>query len=194
MGTAKYALRLGSETLLQRICRIVSESTGSVVVVAAPGQSLPKLAEQIVVIRDELPDQGPLAGIVRGLSFLQSGTDCSNVDRVFVTACDAPLLLPEVVTLLLNSLADADAVAVRDSGRLHPLCAAYSTKTLATAVRLLAAGERRPRVLLESVQTRILETDELRSVDPKLSSLVNVNTPEEFQTLVQSMNEGPAQA
>jgi len=183
MGTPKYALTLGSETLLQRICRIVSESTSSVMVVAAPDQPMPALPDGITVLRDAVPGQGPLAGITTGLNSCPSVRAGEPTQKVFVTACDAPLLQSRLIDLLYTRLADHDAIVIRSGDRLNPLCAVYDTRITGLANKLLQQGERRPRVLLESIDTRFVDEDVVREVDPQLLSLKNANTPEEFDEL-----------
>lgn len=183
MGTAKYALRLGSETLLERICRIVGQTVDRVVVVAGPDQSLPELPATVHVLRDDRPGDGPLAGIARGLSWLHDGGSCVPRTGVFVTSCDAPLLRPAVIEALFGRLGNSDAVAVRHEGRVHPLCAVYRATLASHATRLLEHGERRPRMLLDAVRTEYVDSEPLQAVDPDLRSLQNANSPEEFRQL-----------
>jgi molybdopterin-guanine dinucleotide biosynthesis protein A len=189
MGTAKYELRLGSETLLQRICRIVQESADRVIVVAAPGQTISHLEAGVQVIRDDRPGDGPLAGIGRGLQYFRSEGAGDCISQAFVTACDVPLLKPGLIDFLFDQLSDHDAVVMQSEGRLHPLCGVYRTSVAPTATELLDAGQRRPLTLLQTVNTRTISADLARTVDPDLSSLVNVNTPEEFQALTALLNE-----
>jgi molybdopterin-guanine dinucleotide biosynthesis protein A len=47
----------------------------------------------------------------------------------------------------------------------------------------LQAGRRDPRSLLEVAATRYIPEEKLRQVDPDLRSFLNVNTPEELNTL-----------
>jgi molybdopterin-guanine dinucleotide biosynthesis protein A len=83
---------------------------------------------------------------------------------------------------------------MQSEGRLHPLCGVYRTSVAETAAELLDAGQRRPLALLQAVNTRTIAADLARTVDPDLSSLVNVNTPEEFQALTASLNEDTRQS
>ena len=46
MGTAKAMLPFGNELLIQRVVRIVSSAVSPLVVVASPGQSLPKFSSE----------------------------------------------------------------------------------------------------------------------------------------------------
>jgi molybdopterin-guanine dinucleotide biosynthesis protein A len=67
-------------------------------------------------------------------------------------------------------------------GRHHPLAALYRRATALPAIeKLLAADRLRPVMLLELLSTRLVEADELRAVDPKLGTLLNLNTPDSYR-------------
>ncbi len=70
MGRPKAWLRLGSETLLQRVVRRLEPVASPLVVVAAEGQDLPDLAGKARVVRDRVPGQGPLEALRTGLEAL----------------------------------------------------------------------------------------------------------------------------
>lgn len=180
MGQEKYRLSFAGETLLQRICRIVQPEVSRILIVAAVDQEIPQLGSHIEVLRDEIPDAGPLAGIARALTYLQPTQDAPSA--AFVTSCDVPLLKPEVIRLLCTHLtADYDAVVVRDDDFAYPLCAIYSTTTATAAFRLIASGQRRAAALSENLRTRWLSLDAIRTVDPDLESLMNCNTPADVE-------------
>jgi len=99
MGTAKCPLPVDGEPLIAHLVRRLARSFNDKVVVAAPEQDLPPLLARIV--GDELPHQGPAAGIFYGLR--------AAADEVsFVTACDAPFLNLALTGVLLSRLGDAD--------------------------------------------------------------------------------------
>jgi molybdopterin-guanine dinucleotide biosynthesis protein A len=183
MGQEKYRLSFGSETLLQRICRIVQPEVSRTLIVAAVDQQIPHSESTIQVLRDEIQDAGPLAGISQALTYLQTIDDPPVA--AFVTSCDVPLLKPELISLLRNQLTEEfDAIAVRDSDYAYPLCAIYRTKVAATAARLIASGQRRAATFPEHLRTRWLSRDEMRTVDPELLSLMNCNTPADFENVL----------
>jgi molybdopterin-guanine dinucleotide biosynthesis protein A len=70
-------------------------------------------------------------------------------------------------------------------GYHHPLAAAYRIEVLPEVRRLLAADRLRPVFLFESVPTRTIAAAEL----PDLDSLVNVNTPEEYEAVLRAVTE-----
>jgi FdhD protein len=62
----------------------------------------------------------------------------------------------------------------------EPLLALYHKSCLPEARRILASGRRRLVAIVPAVRTVEVPLDALRSADPDLRSLVNVNTPEEL--------------
>lgn len=179
MGQEKYRLMFAGETLLQRICRIVSPEVSQILVVASSDQEIPALSSSVQILRDEIPECGPLAGIAQALAHLHSLDNGPHI--AFVTSCDVPLLKTTVIPYLQKQLTDSfDAVVVKDSQYAYPLCAIYRTTAAATAERLLATGERRAAALSENLETCWVPVDQLRHIDPDLESFWNCNSPEEF--------------
>ena len=104
MGGPKESLPLGGGvTMLGRVVEVVSAVVSPVVVVAAVGQKLPALPEHIRVVRDDMPDVGPLQGLATGLRSLQG-----QAAAAYVSSCDVPLLRPEFIVRLAERLEGAD--------------------------------------------------------------------------------------
>ena len=180
MGRPKFSLPFGEEVLLQRVCRILSEVVSPIVVVAAAEQELPPLPVEVLIVRDEYDSLGPLAGIATGLDALHD-----KADAAFVTSCDAPLLRPDFVRRLIELLGDHDVAAPTDGQYDHVLAAVYRTELADHARRLLAEERRRPLFLLDESNSLRVHVDELRSADPNLDSLRNMNTPEDYNEVLQ---------
>jgi molybdopterin-guanine dinucleotide biosynthesis protein A len=180
MGRPKAWLPFGEELMLQRVVRILRGVVDPVVVVAAPGQGVPDLSSDVVVIRDEIEGKGPLGGLAAGLAALQG-----KVDAAFLSSCDVPFLKPEFVARVVLLLS-ADIAVPRIGGYLHPLAAAYRLSVLPHVRELLAADQLRPVFLFERVATRVIEPHELEAVDPEFRSLQNLNTPEEYAAAIRA--------
>jgi molybdenum cofactor guanylyltransferase len=180
MGADKATLPFGAETLLQRVARIVGQATSPVVVVAAQAQSLPELPRDIVVVRDQNPDRGPLEGMAAGLRAVQELSP--EIAAAYITACDTPLLLPGFADRMAQMLDESHDAAVPMLDDVpQPLSGVYRTKLLPQIDELLAANRLRVRDLLERVPLRLVQADQLRDIDPGLLSLRNVNTPDDFR-------------
>lgn len=175
MGQPKATLPFGPELMLQRVHRLLSEVVHPIVVVAAADQTLPPLPTGTLFARDEQPSRGPLEGLLAGMKVMQP-----LCEWVYVTSCDVPLLQPAFVRQLLALAPEYDAVVPREDEFSHPLSAVYHTRILEKIVALLAENQLRLQLLLKQINTRFVPIDELRSSDPELLSLRNLNHPEEY--------------
>jgi molybdopterin-guanine dinucleotide biosynthesis protein A len=175
MGSPKALLPFGPETMLQRVIRLLGTIVSPIVVVAAPGQSLPGLPPETIVTHDEREGRGPLEGLRAGLKALPN-----NVDVAYVTSCDVPLLVPGFVRKMIELLGDHDIAVIETDGFPHPLSAVYRRGVLTRVEALLAEDRRRPVFLFDAVGTRRVAPAELSAVDPQLMTLRNLNTREEY--------------
>ena len=183
MGTAKSALEWHGSTLLRRAVGLVSRGTGGpVVVVRAPGQALPALPPGVDVVDDPEEGLGPLQGLAAGLAAL-AGT----ADAAFVCSTDVPFLHPAFVARVVRGLdGGADVALPYAGGYPQPLAAAYRTSLAPAAEKLVAAGRLRPAFLWDECtvarldEAALLADPAVAAADPGLESVVNVNTPEEY--------------
>jgi molybdenum cofactor guanylyltransferase len=178
MGAPKAALEWHGATLLERIARLLYRVLdGPIVVVRAPGQELLPLPRPVELAEDAHEGRGPLEGIAAGLRALGG-----RADAAYISSTDVPLLHPAFVRHVAGALLDGADIAVpRAEGRMHPLASAYRTSVLPVVEGLIASERMRPAFLFEEVRTRFLEEDELRAVDPELSSLRNLNTRSDYE-------------
>lgn len=181
MGRPKAWLPFGPEVLLQRVVRILHEVVSPVVVVAACNQSLPSLSDDVQIAHDEHEALGPLAGLAAGFAALRG-----DVEAAYVSSCDVPLLRPEFVRAVIESLGDHDLAIPRDGQYHHPLAAVYRLRLEQNVRDMIAANQLRPYFLVQ--QTRACEIDvaDLRRVDPELDSLRNANTPDEYAAMLRA--------
>ena len=182
MGTSKAMLPVGDELMLQRVVRILGEEVQPLVVVAAVDQELPALPDEFQIVRDSQPGRGPLQGLRDGLSALPDG-----VEAAYATSCDVPLLKREFVRRMIDSLGEDEIAVPRDGKFHHPLAAVYRTSIVPKIDQLLEEDRLRPVYLFESCDTREIEVEELRSVDAHLASLLNCNTPEDYQAALENL-------
>nr|WP_208411217.1 molybdenum cofactor guanylyltransferase [Mycolicibacterium fluoranthenivorans] len=165
MGRDKATLEFGGQMLVERVVAVVSQRCSPVFVIAAPGQALPALSAD--VLRDEVRGVGPLLATARGL---RAAAD-AGAQRAFVCAVDMPYLSTDLIDALVAQPTVADVVLPWD-GRDHYLAGVYRTGLADTAARLVAAGERSMRALVDGtagVDTHRVVLDEQRA-------LTNVNT------------------
>lgn len=172
MGRDKLWLSFGGETVLARVVRIVRGVFPDVVLVAREGQLLPADVDGVVV-RDSAEGLGPLAAVAVGLSAIGS-------ERAFVAAADMPLLREALVRRLIALSDDHDACVPVMDGFAVPTCAVYRRDVAARARALVAERRLALRTLLEHIDTRYVDADDLRDVDPALDSFRDCDTPEHY--------------
>jgi molybdenum cofactor guanylyltransferase len=177
MGRPKAWLPFGPERMLQRVVRLLGSVTQTVVVVAAAGQELPELPPKIVVVRDPVAGRGPLQGLAAGLSALPE-----EVTLAYATATDVPFLEPRWITRLVELIDGHDLAIPHINDYYHPLAALYRKSTVLPAIEsLLCENRLRPVFLAEAVKTRVVHEAEMRSIDPELQTLRNLNFPEDYE-------------
>ena len=173
MGQDKAQLRLGPETLLERIAAQLSAVTSSVTLVGSPqayaGHVLP-------TVPDVYEKWGALGGIHAALS-------AAKTDWIIVVACDLPFVTRDLFERLksfANESVDA-IVPIQPDGRPQPVCALYRRETcLPETERLVREGEHAPRALLRSVRTDYALFKELSDLRGAENFFLKLNTPEDF--------------
>jgi molybdopterin-guanine dinucleotide biosynthesis protein A len=185
MGVPKATLPFGPETMVQRVIRLLGTQVSPIVAVAAADQELPPLPAGVIVARDEREARGPLEGLRAGLKALPE-----TVDAAYVTSCDVPLLVPAFVEHMLGLLGDHDIAVMEIDGFTHPLSAVYRRSVLPQVESLLDQDRLRPVFLFDAVKTRRVSPDEMRSVDPGLRTLRNLNTREDYEAALRDVEGG----
>jgi molybdopterin-guanine dinucleotide biosynthesis protein A len=176
MGRPKAWLPFGPERLLQRVVRLVGTVARPIVVVAAPGQELPELPRDVAILRDPVAGWGPLQGLAAGLAGWPD-----PVDLVYATGTDVPFLEPRWISRLVE-LIDANDLAVPRVGeRYHPLAALYRREGVFDVIEhMLSEDQLKLQRIVERVRSRVVSEDEMRSVDPRLATLRNLNCPRDY--------------
>jgi molybdopterin-guanine dinucleotide biosynthesis protein A len=173
MGRPKATLPFGPEALLTRVARTCAEACGEIVVVASAGQELPALPAGATVVRDGMPEQGPLEGLAAGLA-------AARAPAAFCTSCDVPFLRGAFVARMFDALGDAASAQAVVDGMPQPLLAIYRTSLAPKAARLVREGRRRVLFLTEGEKVSLVREGEVREADPDLRSFRDLNTPEEY--------------
>ncbi len=176
MGQPKAALDFGGMPLLTRIVIELKWRFDEVVIVAAPkSEGLPRIEiPGLKIVHDETAFAGPLDALRRGLNALDHSI-------AFACSCDLPLLNSDVAADLVAMLDDFDAVIPEVGGKLQPLHAVYRKQCANAIESLSASGEKRLTASASAINARKVSEDELRTIDPQLTSFFNVNTPEDYQ-------------
>ncbi|MDZ7642749.1 MAG: NTP transferase domain-containing protein, partial [Desulfurivibrio sp.] len=125
---------------------------------------------------DRISGAGPLAGIQAALHEL-------DAERLFVTACDMPLLDGEIIARLCNCPGDWDVVLPALATGREPLHAVYHRRILPQLEAALARGDYRIADLLAELRVREMSGNELGIGAGKSSSFVNINYRRDLENL-----------
>jgi molybdopterin-guanine dinucleotide biosynthesis protein A len=165
MGQDKSLMYLHSQTLIERVVEQLQPILDDVVVGANDPEKLGFL--NVKVIADQVPDQGPLTGIVSCLS-------ASPFDLNFVTGCDIPQMNQGLIEQMIAEAEGFDVVVPRSAqGYVEPLFAVYRKSVLEPARALLSKGKRRITDLFPEVRVKYVDM-------PGGNWYRNLNTMEDY--------------
>lgn len=173
MGVDKTLLSVDGRPLVARVCDAVAEVCSATMVVTNRPEALDgvTLPEGTRILQDEVAYQGPLGGLVTALA-------AAETEWVLLVAADMPHLEPSIIRALWDARDGGDAVVPLAEKGHEPLLALYRVDAcLEPARNVLATGRRRLVAIFPQIKLVELPVEDLRSADPDLRSLVNVNTP-----------------
>ena len=179
MGQDKAMLMLGGQTLLERAIRIAADASKPVWVADRADHYH---FHGVTVIGDEHPGEGPLGGLITGLRAAGAGVHV-------VLACDTPLMEPRVLSLLLMKLGEYDAAMFRLEDGLQPLGAVYRDRALSSLISSFESGNRALQVAVKSLNTLVLEKNDLLQDDPVGLSFTNINDLDDYAHLLGAPDE-----
>jgi molybdenum cofactor guanylyltransferase len=144
MGRDKSLLLVDGKPLVQRVRDQLSRRFDDILISTNEAEKYAFLDARTVP--DLVPGHGPLMGI-------RSAVDAARYDRVFVTACDIPVIDGDTVERMLALAEDCDCVVPRSRLGLEPLFAVYRKSTIPAMCDVLDSGERRIRAVFPRVRT-----------------------------------------
>ncbi|MGB5974321.1 MAG: molybdenum cofactor guanylyltransferase [Nodosilinea sp.] len=138
MGHDKALISLGTETLIQRTCRVALACADAVYIVTPWCDRYRSLvAASVQCVEEQLgvsqTSEGPLVGIVQALDWLHQQPG-DNPEWVLVLACDLPNLSAAVLTAWRTDLATLPSSCLayipQRQRRWEPLCGFYRATAL----------------------------------------------------------------
>lgn len=125
-GGDKPLIKLGDETVLSRIHRLIAPQLDHIII-NANGDGARFNDFGLPVIADVLPGHpGPLAGILTAMDW--AATHCPQVSHILSLPGDAPFMPKDLLNKLDEALKDhqADIVCARSGSQVHPIVALWS--------------------------------------------------------------------
>jgi len=176
MRTDKAALRYGGRSQLERAMELITPHVQRAYVSVRADQTEDPLRARFAQIRDDRENVGPIAGLLAAQSRHPQAA-------WLVLACDLPLLDVATLSCLVRSRAPhRSATAYRSShdGLPEPLCAIWEPRSAAPLAAYVARGRQCPRRFLLEADTQLLD-------EPNPHALDNINTPEEYRSVMSEL-------
>lgn len=181
-GSDKLVAILGPGRLMDHVLARLVPWFEETVVVHAPGKPLDGLPPGVRQTPDEREGGGPLVGLVSGLV-------ACRTEWAFAAAADMPFVRRELIDALWARTAQADVVVPIGPRGTEPLCAFYRASVLPHARAAIEAGKRRVISFFDEVRVVHLTEDEVRAVDPDLTSFFNINTAADLTAAATTLAE-----
>ena len=174
MGTDKALLMLNGQTVIERVVQsLASVSDELLLVVNEPSRykflNLP-------TVTDQVPNSGPLMALYSGLLH-------TSASWCLATACDAPLLQPQLLKHLLEYRGSVDAVLPFINNNIQPFPGLYSKTCTSILESLLSKGRSAARDIANSCNVITVNEERIRTLDPDLKSFQDLDTPNDFERL-----------
>lgn len=171
-GKNKALIHIGEKRILDRIYGVFTVVFDKIILVT--NDPIQYMEWDVDIVTDIFPIRSSLTGIHTGLFY-------ADTQYAFFAACDIPFLKKELVELLLDNVEpNIDIVIPQTSNGVEPLCSVYSKRCLKPVEEQLEKQYLKIQRIFKKVRVKKIPEDMLRSVDPSLVSLSNINTPDDL--------------
>lgn len=176
MGFDKQTITINGVRLIERIVETLKTEFREVIVVTDRFDLYNE--RQFLLVKDVIPDKGPLGGIYSGLLN-------STSDYVYVTACDMPFLNIEYIQYMDKILKGNDsfqACVARKGKWIEPLNAFFKKDIVLALGEYLQKDRTSIHAFLENVNCFYLEEAIVKEFSPDWSMFFSINTLEDMNT------------
>jgi molybdopterin-guanine dinucleotide biosynthesis protein A len=173
-GSEKYFFSYQGKTFIERLISTLEEVVDEIIIVAKDPQQCKRFSsfEGIKVIYDIRKGIGPIGG-------LHAGVRKAKGDLLFVVACDMPCVHRDVIELLFSLIDDYDAVIPAwNQKMLEPLHAVYRKEPVRHYLHTHQSLSLKD--MIRTLNTRYLDMDVIRQLDPRLDTFTNINKIEDL--------------
>ena len=174
MGENKAFIQIEGVPIIKRIHDLFKELFQEVIIVTNQKDLFLNFDSKIYP--DLIPGRGALGGLYTGIFF-------SSSHHSFSVACDMPFIKRSLVQYLIEHIDDADVIVPRTRDGLQPLHAIYSKNCLNPMRRMLEGGRSKIIDVYNQVNVKVVDEKDFLCLDPRRESFLNVNTPEELQSI-----------
>lgn len=173
IGRDKCILELGGKPVFEIVIDRLKPLFKELILVTNTPERFDK-ESRFIITTDEVPYQGPLGGILAGLS-------ASSEKHNLVIACDMPFLNTDLIKYLFTETSDADVIIPYSNKGIEPLHAVYSKDCLSAIRSKLEKGKKRVISIFDEVRIKYVEKEKVKEFDPQYLSFFNINTPKDWE-------------
>ena len=130
-----------------------------------------------------------LFGMRSSLNGIYSGLFHASASHAFFTACDMPFIKKELIQAICQAADPHIPITIPQTQKgFEPLCAVYGKTCLRPIEDQLTQGIPKIMKFFNRVKVNTIPESLLRTVDPKLESFFNVNTPDDLANAKKHVN------
>lgn len=174
MGEDKAFIEIGGIPIIQRTYALFQRLFKEIIIVTDHKEGFSNLDAKIY--SDLIPSRGALGGLYTGLFF-------SRFPYVFCVGCDMPFIKESLILFLMSRIEGYDVIVPKTKDGLEPLHAIYSKNCLEPIKRVFMDNKHKIIDVYPLVRVKIIEENEYSFLDPMNESFINVNTPEELESI-----------
>lgn len=176
MGKDKGSLLLNDKPMVLHVLDTVKDIADEIILVLRDTSQIESYNSilnyndmPLKLVTDKIKDEGPLVGILTGLSYI-------NSDYAQILPCDSPFISKEFVLKMfeLAEIDDFDAIVpLWNDGHIEPLHSLYKRSAIKTIERLISEEKRNVSSLIKNLNAKYVPVETL---DKTTMSFQNINT------------------
>jgi molybdopterin-guanine dinucleotide biosynthesis protein A len=174
MGRQKAFLPYAGTTLIEHRYDQMKTLFAEVMLVANDPEIYSHITDDVV--KDIIPHRGPLVGILSALLVAAH-------ERVFVIACDMPLVDAQLIKEMTAAAKDTDVLVASHEEGVEPLLGVYSKKCVKPLEEAIFVGILKVTDFLGGIAAKLYKIDVDR-FNGNLPVVFNVNTPTDYSRLI----------
>jgi molybdopterin-guanine dinucleotide biosynthesis protein A len=168
----KALARIGGKRILDRIYEVFTILFDKIILVT--NDPVQYMEWDFDIVTDIFPIRSSLTGIHTGLFYI-------TTPYAFFLACDIPFIKKELIEILLDGVdPSVDIVIPETSKGVEPLCSVYSKRCFQPIEEQLEKKSLKIQRVFQKLRVKKIPEDILRTIDPDLVSLSNINTPNDL--------------
>jgi molybdenum cofactor guanylyltransferase len=181
MGQDKALLKIEGQTLLQITLTAFLQALPEVILI---GDRPERFAGLGVSVHPDIYPGSALGGLYTGLVMAETS-------HIFVGSCDLSSPNVQLIRQLTALASGNDVVVVKSESGYEPLFAVYSQACLEPIRQQILSGNYCIYDFYHEVVTRIVSLEEIVHLGDPQQLFLNLNTPQEYQRIIQERRSCP---